>query len=77
MGEFAAKAWGYPGKPPLTLDQSVEGVIEQVRTHCLHSIYWGGNYRNKTSPDWFQIDKANRENMSGKFISYDGTSLQW
>ena len=29
-GEYAAKAWGYPGKPPLTVEQSIKGVLEVV-----------------------------------------------
>ncbi|KIW15598.1 hypothetical protein PV08_05646 [Exophiala spinifera] len=27
MGDMAAKSWNYPGKPPLTVAQSVEGVL--------------------------------------------------
>lgn len=29
-GDFAARAWGYPGKPPLTIGQSVAGVLQVV-----------------------------------------------
>ena len=30
MGDLAAKSWNYPGKPPLTVSQSVEGVLQVV-----------------------------------------------
>ncbi len=30
MGATAAKSWNYPGKPPLTVDASVRGILEVV-----------------------------------------------
>jgi len=30
MGDMAAKSWNYPGKPPLTVAQSVEGILSLV-----------------------------------------------
>lgn len=30
MGDLAAKSWGYPGKPPTTVDQSVQGILQVV-----------------------------------------------
>lgn len=29
-GEAAAKAWGYPGSPPQTVEESVKGVLNVV-----------------------------------------------
>ncbi|KPI41918.1 putative oxido [Cyphellophora attinorum] len=29
-GQFAADAWSYPGKPPLTIEQSVTGVLSVI-----------------------------------------------
>lgn len=30
MGDFAAKAWNFPGDPPHTIDQSVKGILDIV-----------------------------------------------
>ncbi|KAF5025079.1 hypothetical protein F66182_2848 [Fusarium sp. NRRL 66182] len=30
MGEFSAKEWGYPGAPPVTVEDSVQGMLEVI-----------------------------------------------
>ncbi|KAJ5173510.1 Short-chain dehydrogenase/reductase SDR [Penicillium coprophilum] len=52
MGKSAATDWGYSEDPPVTIEESVNGMLDI-------------------------IDNATREDVSGKFISFNGDILSW
>ncbi|OTB08341.1 hypothetical protein M426DRAFT_316966 [Hypoxylon sp. CI-4A] len=51
-GDFVAREWGFPGEPPVSVDDSVKGMLDV-------------------------IDKATRENISGKLVTQTGKELPW
>lgn len=62
--------------PPMSLEESVAGVLKQVchlpsfLTRDFQESYMVRLTRG-------QIDEATRSTISGTFVSYDGSTIQW
>lgn len=70
MGNTAAVEGGLK-EAPVTIEQSVNGMVSQVRPFR-HGIAVEDNWADFA----VQLDAANRE-TSGKFASFDGAEIGW